>query len=347
MDWKKALTNLASNAKDLADKAVTTFTNSKTLKKLGATARLASKSLLDTAKKGAADFSTMLDEVGKDITGLLPDVKDALAKGTKIGKNAARQIVNKLKDVDAFGAVSKWTGAMFSEMGQLAEAIEESDIGQLTKEAVQGGMSTIKKAGAKLGAFTKEQAKAWGVKCKEAYGLAKDMSKDTIAELGAMAGTIDLTDLAEEVIPALQSGAIKLKGGADFAASWTKGQLKALSKDAKKAGFNGKTLKNFFGALKKATATELADRTEKVKSLVCPDGACPGAIVDIEMPHGDTKTSDEIKTEIEAYLKTTKATAASIAGSIDIAATADGTDDSTNGRRLAESDTKVTTVRLE
>jgi len=248
--------------------------------------------------------------------------------------------LKKLKDSDAFGDVKTWTGAAFSQMGQLLEGIKGSDIAKFTKEAIQGGMAEIKKTGAKLGAFTKAQVAAWKPKIEEAYGKAKDMASATIAELGAMAGTIDLSELKLSAVKGLKGAAIKLKGGAEFAKAWSKEKLTALTAEAKKA-FNGKTLRDF----RANVGGKVSDIAEKIKALVCPDGKCPGALLDVEVPHGAAETADQIKAKIEAYLKKAKAKAASVVETIQIAATTDAA--TVQGRRLAASDTAVTTVRLE
>ena len=279
---------------------------------------------------------------GKNLKGLAASLAADLEKGAKIGKADAEKLLKKLKESDGFGDIKTWTGAVFTQMGQLLEGIASSDIAQFTKEAIQGGMAEIKKTGAKLGAFTTDQMAAWKPKIEEAYGKAKDMAEATVEALGAMAGTIDLSELKLAAVSGLKGAAIKLKGGAEFAKAWGKEKLTALSAEAKKA-FNGKTLRDFRANVKGKTS-EIA---EKIKALVCPDGTCPGALLDVEVPHGAAETADQIKAKIEAYLKKAKAKAASVVATIEIAATTSGDKTVTAGRRLAASDTAVTTVRLE
>ena len=292
---------------------------------------------------------------GKNLKGLAASLAADLEKGAKIGKADAEKLLKKLKESDGFGDIKTWTGAVFTQMGQLLEGIASSDIAQFTKEAIQGGMAEIKKTGAKLGAFTTDQMAAWKPKIEEAYGKAKDMAEATVEALGAMAGTIDLSELKLAAVKGLKGAAIKLKGGAEFAKAWSKEKLTALSAEAKKA-FNGKTLRDFRANVKGKTS-EIA---EKIKALVCPDGTCPGALLDVEVPHGADETADQIKAKIAAYLKNTPGSelsmktppppkAAYVVATIEIAATTSSISNSwpPTGRRLTASDTAVTTVRFE
>jgi len=343
-DWKKALGSMNDLMKDAVKDATKAFDDCDECKKLGANADAVGKKLLAEAAKGGADLDKMLTKfTGKNLKGFAKNLAADLENGAKIGKADAEKLLKKLKDSDGFGDVKTWTGAAFSQMGQLLEGIKGSDIAKFTKEAIQGGMAEIKKTGAKLGAFTKAQVAAWKPKIEEAYGKAKNMLSATIAELGAMAGTIDLSELKLAAVKGLKGAAIKLKGGAEFAkesAAWTKEKLTELTAEAKKA-FNGKTLRDF----RANVGGKVSDIAEKIKALVCPDGKCPGALLDVEVPHGAAETADQIKAKIEAYLKKAKAKAASVVETIQIAATTDAA--TVQGRRLAASDTAVTTVRLE
>ena len=118
----------------------------------------------------------------------------------------------------------------------------------------------------------------------------------------------------------------------------------------------------------KGKTSEIA---EKIKALVCPDGTCPGALLDVEVPHGADETADQIKAKIAAYLgyylkkgvfvsSNTPGTelsmktppppkAAYVVATIEIAATTSSISNSwpPTGRRLTASDTAITTVRFE
>ena len=281
-------------AKKIAEEA---FRASTVLKQLGETALAASKAFLERAKnirKNGTSFTAFLGEVvGSGMKGIAGDLSNALDQGAKISVNEAQLIVKKLKEPDNFGDPKTWNSAVFSSLGQMTKILEVPDIQAVPRESIQAGMGSIRKAFKNARGLTATQKAAWKTKVNEAYGATKDMTTETVEELGPMMGTLELKVLPEEALPSIKASAIKVKGGADFA-SWSPDRLKMLSKTAIKEGFNGQILKDFRSGLTRITEDEKVQASEMVQAVVCPDGGCPGAICDCEVRSSGGTNGEDI-----------------------------------------------------
>jgi hypothetical protein len=230
--------------KEAATKGQKAFDDaSATLKGLGATVK-------DAADKLLADGKSMADKIkgmtGKDVEAIIGTVKAEVEKGKGMAADAAKDMMDKIKSADAWGAVESWGAEKVKEAGDLMSGLESSDLGKIAKETFNNALEDF----GKVSDWAKDQASTLATKFKE---TVPDLSEAVGAQLNEMKGFLngfepeDLKKITKDSFAAAKDSFKEIAG-----------KVGAFAKD--QADEIGKKVKEMVGDVKTITA-------DKVKEL--------------------------------------------------------------------------------
>eukprot|EP00947_MAST-08B_sp_MAST-8B-sp1_P006561 g6561.t1 len=156
-----------------------------------------------------------------DMTSIVGSLAQKAQDGTAIARSAASDMMGKLKNAPAWGAVSNWTADKFTEIGSLATGLAASDLRNIAKDQFAGALASF----GNVTSWAKDQTRTLATKFKEAMPNITAVTASTLNEARGFLSGFDAADLGKLGKDAF-AGAMSSLGNVT---SWARDQTRALA----------------------------------------------------------------------------------------------------------------------